>query len=289
MAQSTDTVKLRIQTRIDSLTQSERQAAIVLLQDYPVQGLGSITTLAAAAGVSSPTILRMARKLGFDGFAAMQDALRAELAAQIKLPISKGSWPPDHDHSHILARFAEAVAANIASVLQQTEPALFDKTAALLADQSKQISIVGGRITRPNADYLYNHLQIIRPGVTLLAPSANVWPQFLLDSGPSSILVLFDIRRYESDLFKLANLFTQRGGALVLFTDIWGSPITKLADLAFHAPIEAPSSWDSTIALMVLIEALIAQVQSNCGDQSRERITELESMFVHTKLFRDFT
>lgn len=283
-------VKQRIQDETEQLTRSERQLASILLQDYPMGGLQSITKLAVAAGVSTPTVIRMARKLGFDGFPALQDALREEVAAQIKKPISKrDGWVVDEGAEHPLMRFAQVVWANMRHTLERTDTALFDRAAAILADTARPLYVVGGRITRSNADYLYNHMQIIRPNVTMLGNSANVWPQYLLDMDQSSVLVIFDIRRYEAHLEKLAQIASERGVTVILFTDQWGSPIGRVADLTFNGLVEAPSSWDSTIALQLIVEALIAEVQGARWEESKERIEELEAMFSSTRLFRSPT
>ena len=282
-------LKDTLRKTMDELTPSERQVASVLLKDYPVAGLQSITRLASASAVSTPTVIRMARKLGFDGFVDMQEALREELAAQIKKPISKhDAWHEEAGQEHTINRFAGAVTANLRHTLERLDMATFDAVAALLADAARPVYLAGGRITRSNADYFYNHLQIIRPNVSLLSQSANVWPQYLLDMNDASVLILFDIRRYEKDLQKLASLARERGSTIILFTDQWGSPIGKLADHSFNVMVEAPSAWDSTIAIMFIVEALIAEVQNNSWDSTRERIEELESMFSATRLFRNF-
>ena len=287
MARGSKIVRQMIRDGMADLTRSDRQLASVLMQDYPMGGLQSITKLAAAARVSTPTVIRMARKLGFDGFPALQDALRGELAAQIKKPISKrDAWAVETATGHLLTRFAEAVSENIRHTLERIDTALFDAVARLLADTGRDIYVAGGRITRSNADYLFNHLQIIRPKVLQLGNSANVWPQYLLDMDERSVLVVFDIRRYEADLDRLAQLAGSRGATVVLFTDQWGSPIGKVADFTFNALVEAPSSWDSTIAVMLIVEALIAEVQEARWEASKERIEEPEAMFSSTRLFR---
>lgn len=290
MTRSVNLVKQLIQDNTDALTQSERHLASVLLQDYPMAGLQSITKLATAAKVSTPTVIRMARKLGFNGFPALQDALREEVAAQIRKPMSKrDAWMADASSKHPLFRFAEAVASNLHHTLERIDTGMFDNVARLLADTKRHIYVTGGRITRSNADYLFNHLQIIRPNVTQLGNSSNVWPQYLLDMDDRSVLVLFDIRRYESNLQKLASLASARGCKVVLFTDQWGSPVARTADYTFNGLVEAPSSWDSTIAILLIVEALIAEVQNARWDESKERIEELEAMFNSTKLFRSPT
>ncbi len=281
-------VKDRIHALRAELTSSERQLAEVLLRDYPVAGLQSVTRLAAAAGVSTPTVIRMARKLGFDGYPALQNALRDEAAAQIREPIARReAWAAGAAEGHILNRFAEAVTENLRQTLDRVDSASFDAVARKLADPKRRVHIAGGRITRSNADYLFNHLQIIRPAVTLLSQSPNVWPQYILDMGPETVLVIFDIRRYEGDLQRLAELATDREAEVVLFTDRWGSPISSVAAHVFNAHVEAPSSWDSTIAIMLLVEALIAEVQAARWDESKDRIEALEQMFSATRLFRN--
>ncbi|MDF1873650.1 MurR/RpiR family transcriptional regulator [Vannielia sp.] len=269
------------------LTAAERKLSAVLLDDSMVAGLQSITRLAERAEVSSPTIIRLARKLGFDGYPDLQDAIREEIAERMKRPLAKlETTARDDQRDHIVSRFAEAVSSNINRTLDRLDFATFDETAALLSDQSRRLHLLGGRITRSNAHYFFNHLQIIRPGVHLLDNSSSVWPQALLDMGESSTLVIFDIRRYERELEKLANLAVSQGANIVLFTDAWGSPIERRATHVFRAMVEVPSSWDSTLAINFLIEALVAEVQSRCSASSAERIGALEDMIGASRIFR---
>lgn len=280
-------VKDIIGDQMAALTRSERQLASILLQDYPMAGLQTITKLAAAAQVSTPTVIRMARKLGFDGFPDLQEALRHEVAEKIKTPMSRrDAWSGANPSEHALSRFADAVFANLRHTLDRVDTAMFDAVARLLADPARRIHVVGGRITRSNADYLFNHLQIIRPHVTLLGNSTNVWPQYLLDMDAGAVLVIFDIRRYEAPLEKLADLAAARGCTVVLFTDQWGSPIERVAEFTFRGLVDVPSSWDSTMALSLIVEALIAEVQNARWEDSRDRIEALEAMLSSTRLFR---
>jgi len=267
------------------LTAAERKLSAVLLDDSLVAGLQSITRLAEAAQVSTPTIIRLARKLGFDGFPDLQNAIRDEIAARMKRPLAKlETAAPEGDH--IISRFTAAVSENINRTLDRLDLAAFDAVAALLSDPARRLHLLGGRITRSNAHYFFNHLQIIRPGVHLLDSSPSVWPQALLDMGPESVLVVFDIRRYERELEKLAGLAVESGAEVVLFTDAWGSPIERHAAHVFRAMVEVPSSWDSTLAINLLIEALVAEVQQRAAASSAERIGALEDMIGASRIFR---
>lgn len=269
------------------LTAAERKLTALLLDASMVAGLQSITRLADDAGVSTPTIIRLARKLGFEGFPDMQNAIREEVAARIKEPLAKFDPSQGVGHKdHILSRFALSMSQNINRTLERLNSKAFDAVAQLLSDPAHSLFLIGGRITRSNAHYFHNHLQIIRPGVSLLEASPSVWPQSLLEMDERSVLVVVDIRRYEKALERLAELARKQGAQIVLFTDQWGSPIERHCVHCFRAMVEAPSSWDSTLALNFLIEALVAEVQRRCSGSSAQRIAAMEAMIGETQIFR---
>ena len=283
------TVADRLQESFDSLTRAERQLAVAIRRNYPVSGLGSITTLASNAKVSTPTVVRMVRKLGFTGFAEFQAELKAELEAKITNPIAKHeSWAENAPHQHILNQFTEAVIDNIQQSLGQIDHEAFDSACALLANQKTSIYIAGGRITRALADYFYMHLQMIRGGVKTIDSAANCWPHFLLEMKDQDILVIFDVRRYENSTVKLAELAKDRGVRVILFTDQWRSPVSKFAEVVFSSKIEVPSAWDSLVVTMLLMETMIADVQRRTWGKTKVRIGELEKIFDQTGQFRKF-
>ena len=290
MSDQTRTVAERIRTRFEDLTRAERQLANVMLESYPVSGLGSITAVAESADVSTPTVVRMSKKLGFSGFPELQAALRSEVEETISNPITKHNrWSQNVPDAHILNRFADAVTDNLRQTLRQLDPETFDAVVRLLADQKRQVHVVGGRITRSSAEHLFTHMQMIRHGLTLMTSSANTWPHYLLNMKPGDVLVAFDIRRYERDIVKLAEMASERGVELVLFTDQWGSPASKFATHSFHARIEAPSAWDSSVVILFIVEALISAVQNANWQETETRMKTLEELFDETRMFRKFT
>lgn len=281
------TVSDMITAGYESMTRAEKQLANSLLDNYPVSGLGSITTVAEAAGVSTPTVVRMVQKLGFKGFTEFQSRLHQELEATISNPITKHErMAPNAPGAHILNRFADAVMNNMRQSLGAIDPADFDAAAKLIGDRKRSVYLAGGRITGALAEYFFTHLQVIRPAVTRMSTSPSGWPHYVLNMSKGDVLILFDIRRYERELEALARTASEVGVEIVLFTDSWGSPIGKYATHAFRIHIEAPSAWDSSVVTLLVVEALIEAVQSSNWDKTRERMSMLENLFETTPLFR---
>ncbi len=283
------TVAQRIHDGFDGLTRAERQLANIIMENYPVSGLGSITALAENADVSTPTVARMARKLGFGGFPEMQAQLRAELEATISDPLTKhDKWAADAPDTHILNRFADNVIDNLRNTLKHLNAAEFDRIVEMLSDTEHTVAVVGGRLSHTLASYFFTHMQMMRDGVTLIERNSSSWPHYLLSLKAGDVLVMFDMRRYEQDLLRFAEMAQARGVRIILFTDQWGSPAGKVAELQIHSRIEVPSTWDSSVVTMFILEAIISAVQSQSWERSKARMEELEELFGKTRLFRKF-
>lgn len=281
------TVSDVINAHFDTLTRAEKQLATSLLDNYPVSGLGSITTVAENARVSTPTVARMVQKLGYRGFPDFQSHLHHELEATLSNPIAKHDrWAANAPGTHILNRFADAIMGNLRQTLSQLDLVDFDGATALIANRKRNIYIVGGRITKALADYLFTHLQVVRPNVTQLSPIPSAWPQYVLNMKPGDVVVIFDIRRYEHEMETFARIARERGVEIVLFTDQWASPIAKLAAHVFRIHIEAPSAWDSSVVTLFVVEALIEAAQSANWSETKERMRTLEELVAASRLFR---
>lgn len=285
---STDTtVQDLIRSSFDRLTRSERQLATALTSHYPMSALGSITTIAEQAGVSTPTVVRMVRKLGFKGFPDLQTRIHEELETTLSNPIAKHDrWANDAPDTHILNRFAEATIANLRETLSGIRTSDFDLARDLLKDLRNHVYIVGGRITKSLAEYLFTHCQVIRPNVTLIAPTPSTWPHYALNMKSGDVLVIFDIRRYEREIETLSRIAAERGVHTLLFTDQWKSPVAKTATVVFRVETEVPSAWDSSVVMMFIVEALIEAIQSSAWKTTRDRMRDLEDLLETSQLFR---
>jgi DNA-binding MurR/RpiR family transcriptional regulator len=278
------TIEARMRGAMGDFTRAERQAASHILSHYPVSALGSITALARAADVSSPTVVRLVQKMGYRGYSEYQTALRTEVEQILIAPLARHGGPAAQDHP--MAGFAQTVVGNLQSTLAQIAPQDFRAVADLLSDVARRVVIMGGRLTHAHADYLATLLRVIRADVTHLADVPTDWQQALLDIRAGDVVLLFDIRRYEANVILFAELAAEQGAEVVLITDRWLSPAAAHARLVLACGIEVPSAWDSTASILVLVEALLAHVQGALWQQAEDRLKRLEDSFARTRFFR---
>ncbi|MCV2873726.1 MurR/RpiR family transcriptional regulator [Defluviimonas sp. WL0050] len=287
MPGATRTIEQQIKAHFDALTRTERQLASYITRHYPVAVLGSITALAKAAEVSTPTVVRLVQKLGYKGYPDFQTVVRSEVEERLISPITKHDrWAGGVPDTHILNRFADAVVGNLQSTLGQIDHAEFDAVARLMADKERKIFAMGGRITHAMADYFVTHMKVIRPNVTLISDMSNAWPPALIDMGKGDVVLAFDIRRYENNVLSLVEMAADQRAEVVLITDQWVSPAAERARYRLSAHIEVPSAWDSTVAIQVLVETLMAAVQSLTWEDTQARMKRLEELYSRARFFR---
>lgn len=275
------TIVEKLREGLDGFSATERRVAHQLLAEYPMAGLQSATGLARAVGVSPPTVLRLVGRLGFGSYLDFQRNLRGELAAQLSSPLAKqptakqarrkGSQP-------VQAEFADAVLGNLQETFANLPRGEFEGVVQLLSDPRLRIHLIGGRFTDALALYLSVQLRILRPGVSHLQEQESNWRDQLLDMGKRDVLLVFDIRRYQPSLQRLAQAAAARQVRIILLTDQWLSPIVRVATHVLTARVVVPSVWDSSTALMALSESLLAEVSRQGWEKSRRRIKELEDM-----------
>jgi DNA-binding MurR/RpiR family transcriptional regulator len=281
------TIEQQIRASFDQLTRAERQLASHITRNYPVAALGSITALAKGAEVSTPTVVRLVQKLGYKGYPDFQSIVRSEVEERLISPLMKHDrWTGGVPDTHILNRFADAVLGNLQATFSQIDHAEFDQIAGLMADGNRKIYAMGGRITHSIADYFVTHMKVIRQNVTLISETSSAWPPALIDMEKGDVLLALDIRRYENNVLQVVEIAADQGAEVVLITDQWVSPAAAHARYRLSAHVEAPSAWDSTVAIQVLMETLLAAVENLTWDETQSRMRRLEELYARARMFR---
>ena len=278
-----NTVKARIKAMVDGLTAAESKVATALLADYPFAGLSTVTELAKRAQVSTQTIFRLISKLGFAGYAEFQRALIGEIKERYHSPVilHESQTGTDVDSSS-MATLADASVATIHQTIAAIPETVFEAICELIGDRRRSIFLIGGRMSQTLADYLSRHLRQIRSKVYLIPAYDEDWPEYLLRMARKDVVIIFDYRRYQAGLETLAEKAARdRGAQVILFTDKWLSPISRNSTHILPAAIDAGTPWDTSLAPMLLIEAVVNRVSEKDWVTTRQRIEQWDGLRSH--------
>lgn len=270
------TVAETLRARRAELTPSELRVAQALLADYPSAGLQTAGALAAAAEVSTPTVVRLIAKLGFTGWAAVQARLRSELSARSAGPVQL--YPATRSADSVLGRFEHALVPGVQHTLQSTDPIEFDRAVALLADGDRPALIAGGRVSSPLASYLGRYLQLVRAAVRTVEADRSSRALALLDVDHRATVVVFDYRRYDAGTVDFGREAARRKAEVVLFTDPYLSPLSASASVLLTSSVAGPPPFVTLTAAMALVEALALGVVESRGPLPRRRLQAFDRL-----------
>lgn len=132
-----------IRAKIPTLTENQKRVARLLLDEPDWVMRASVAEIAARLQVSAPTIVRFARKIGYDG---LRD-LKLRLAGAIALRELAAAPPaPGGDGADdVIRSVADGLTAVLANWGRQIDPAALD-TAADAIHRARQIMCVGANV-----------------------------------------------------------------------------------------------------------------------------------------------
>jgi DNA-binding MurR/RpiR family transcriptional regulator len=259
------------------LTPAEARVVAVLLDDYPVAGLQPVVGLARAAGVSAPTVLRLLAKIGLGGYREMRDALTAELAS------GRGFSPlagyPDlgrRADESMTDRAERVLVEGVAASLRGLDRDALGRAVAWLADGAAPVWVSGGKFSAVLATYLADYLQLLRPRVVDVPPTAGERERALLDVTAPATCVVFDYRRYQTDTLTFGLRAADAGARLILCTDPYLSPLADRADVVLTSVVNGPSPYDVLTPAFAVVETLVALVTERVGPAARARLERFE-------------
>ena len=262
-----------------SLTRSESRIVQLLLADYPVAGLGSASSLAKRAGVSDPTVARFVTKFGFENFAAFQAALLGDVEARLRSPLMMLEAKQAGDaHDATVNRYMASVTQKLRDATEAAVPEPYDRAVDLIMGAKGSVTLVGGRFSRHVAGMLAGYLLQLRSDVHSISPLTAESFDRLVDIGRRDTLIVFDYRRYQTDVVEFARQAEARGAHVILFTDPWMSPVAEFADVVIIASVEVDSPYDSLAPAVAQMEALVAHAVVREKRVMERRVADLEKL-----------
>ena len=278
------TVAETINHRLADLTPAERKVAAVVADDPEAVAFGTVADVAARAGTSGPSVVRLAAKLGYDGFVDLQAAVQDEIARRLRPASERIRQPPAGD---AVARTLAVELENVAATLSNVDRTAFDRAVRLLIGRGGRVLILSGEASHGAAVLLAAELSMLRPGVELLAGSEVRVAGALAEVGRSDTLVVIDLSRYDRWVVQTAERAAGRGARLVVLTDSALSPLAVPGAVSFTVSAAGAGPFDSHTGVLALGNALVAAVAARLRRSATERLDRIEAAWRETGALLD--
>ncbi|MFZ9629081.1 MAG: MurR/RpiR family transcriptional regulator [Ilumatobacteraceae bacterium] len=263
----------RIARAGESLTPAERRVAEVVLARPQLVAFGTVAELADAAGSGAATVVRLAAKIAFDGFSALQRAVQLELAGQLR-PAAERIREPSADD--LVGRHLHLEVANVSTTLGGLAPAALDDAVERLA-AAPAVTVMSGDASTGVAAQFAADLGALRPGVTLVGGNEVAVRRSVALLTDTDVVVAIDLRRYDRWLVEAVRGARDAGAWIVSVTDSSLSPIATLATRSFTVSAAGAGPFDSHVGTLALANLVVAGVADRLRGVAVQRLDRAEA------------
>ena len=213
------------------LRRSERKVAETVLADPQAALSLGISALAAASGVSDPTVLRFCRAIGFDGFQSFKLALARALA--LGAPFIREGVGPDDDTATLGAKICSQSAAAIYGLPSRLDWTVVEKAMEALA-AAPRIECYGVGASGAVAIDAQNKLFRLNVPVTAYVdPHMQAMSASSLKRG--DVVLAFSYTGRAREVIEAAQLARRQGATVIAITTA-GTPLAGTASLSIELP-----------------------------------------------------
>lgn len=262
----------RIRSHGASLTSAERRVAEAILAAPQAVGFGTVADLARAADVGAASVVRLATKLGFDGYSDLQHCVQRDLTRQLR-PAA------ERIHETVSGARSDHIAAELANVratLDGADDRAIGELVTRLSDLARPVAIISGDASAGVARQFASQLHQIRSDVHVIDGSDVVVRRDLAVLDVDATVVVIDLRRYERWVLEAHRIVHDRGIWSAGLTDSVLSPIAAAAEVTFLVAAHSVGPFDSHVGTLALLNLVALDVATTLRQSATERLRVVE-------------
>ncbi len=278
----------RIRDAFDGFSPEVRRAARWLSDHSSEVALLSMRQQAKSAGVSAPTMVRLARALGYPDYASLrrpfQDAISGGRVGFSRRATALQAAPAATRIGGLVREISGAQMDDLQSVQSLNSPERIEAAVKAIA-RAKRVGFLGVRSSFGIAyTFRYVYSMIATNGMLFDGLGDTLLDQAdTLESGDA--LVAISQAPYSTPAVEALEAARRRRVTIVALTDSDLSPLSREADHVLRFRTESISFAPSMIGPLALVELLLARLAGRGGQKVIDRLAHVEQRLVDANAY----
>lgn len=273
----------------EQLSPAERRVADVVLGDPQLVAFGTVAAVADRAGTSGASVVRLANRIGLDGFTELQAGIQGELAQRLGPATERIRQPAPAD---MVGRAQATELDNVAHTFARIDRVAFERAVDLLSggtddDGTGRVFLCVADASSGVAGQCAAELGMLRDGVVALVGGEVAIGRLAATAGPGDVLLVLDLPRYDRVVLETTRRLARAGVSTVVLTDRALSPLTEQASVVFLVEANGVGPFDSYVGALALLNALVAGVADRLRASATTRLDRIEAAWRSTGALTD--
>jgi len=251
------------------------QLAAKYIIDHPADfGIDPIRTTAEKTGVSTYSLVRLSKEMGFPGFDEFREPFRRALRSTVNT-IVNAKWLDDlstqGSTGTILANSAENAMSILKHSLQQMTPETSDKFVTELTN-ARTVYVTATSTSYTLANYFQHIARLALPNVQFI-PRDMANPIVDLNfANKGDVLLAITVSPYSQVTINACKFAREKGLKLLIITDS-DLPLSELEpEAVLTAEMESPYAFACYLGVIAILESLLHLLVIAGGKEAEEKI-----------------
>jgi DNA-binding MurR/RpiR family transcriptional regulator len=265
---------------------SQRAIADFMLRNPVRIPAWGIEELSSRVGLSTATLSRFVRMLGYANYAALRSSV-ADILQNMLQPVEKLRSSFESQPGRLSTPVAEGLEMSLANVRAAAEGLSVAQLKLMVEaiTRAEQVYTMGFGLSAHLAAILALDLQPFCHHLTNVVDfgGTEVAAGRLMNISSKDVLIVVSMPRYAADAISLTAYARGRGAVVIAITDSPASPLARDADHVLLAPGTHPVLSSSQSAMVLVIEALVTSlmVSNHKNVEQAAKLTDAISDYLY--------
>ncbi len=252
-----------------------RNVAKVILDNPNLVATTSMRALASRAGVTPPTMIRLATAVGFENYESFKKVFQTSINEQNFE--DRANWlqltSATDGIASIVHEIAETGLGNMKQFFQELDlDSVSEAADIILAAPNVYVVAAGG--VHWIASYLHYVGKMAVPQMRLPRTSGSGLIEGLIPVRKGDVILALAYHPYSRHGIEAAEFALSRGARLIYLTDSKAAPLASKAEVLILQKTESPQFFPSMVSVVAAIETLISVIVARSGDSAIRNITD---------------
>ncbi|WP_416182235.1 MurR/RpiR family transcriptional regulator [Acidaminococcus timonensis] len=248
-----------IEANYDNLTKSQKKFADYLRKNLADSAFMTITELSKKSKVSSSTITRFVKVIGYKSFSSFQQEIQ-DLAKKEITPLKEFRyWVTEKPNKNFLYDQIENAKAELDNLYSQETYSTMLKACQIM-NKSNNIYILGSRSSFSMAYFFYYSLKRIKENVFLIENRNDDISINMQYVSKNDTLFVIGYAKYTKFTLKIMQFFSSVGSSIICVTDTLASPLAQYTKLVIVARNRLKIYFVTTITILNTLIIMLSKL-----------------------------
>ena len=261
-----------IRGKLSNFPAKTRRVAEYILGNAPELAFHSITETAEKLDVSRAQLVRVARMLGFDGYADLKNTLQKRLLNQV---IPSAGDTILEDNTDIALKLCRLEHSNLDETYRNIAADRENiRKFCSSARNSDAIYCMGWGISSLPAEWLYTRFAELGLKSVLMRRGSLSLLEQARGIGENDMLIVCELPSYVIEVTEAASNIASRGTRVAVITDSPAAPVCEYAHMHFYVSDNSPLFGSSLIGSMFAVHVLTSILAKDMGNEGKRALEE---------------